>query len=111
MPAQNSIPFLPRLPEIQPHDFRDISAMLTVRILKTLKERWTNLRLVSGRSLEPLDHPSLQAMSLRDLADLPLEPPPAAGHDAGVLVCNPGRAAADRTAPRRPIQETAIAAR
>ncbi|MGO4334858.1 hypothetical protein AB4037_08080 [Labrys sp. KB_33_2] len=85
--------------------------MLTVRILKTLKECWTKLWLVSGRSLEPLDHPSLQAMSLRELADLPLEPPPAPGHNAGALAPNPGRAAACRAPSHQPMRGAAIAAR
>lgn len=85
--------------------------MLTARILKTLKERWTGLRLVPGRGPEPLDHPSLQAMSLRELADLPLEPPPRPGPDAGALAPNPGKAAACRTPSHQPLRGTAIAAR
>ena len=85
--------------------------MLTVRILKTLKEHWTSLRLTPPRGLEPLDHPSLQAMSLRELADLPLEPPPPPGHDTGVLACNPGKAAARRAQAHQSLRGTAIAAR
>ncbi|OCC02243.1 hypothetical protein BA190_24640 [Labrys sp. WJW] len=85
--------------------------MLTIRILKTLKQRWTGLRLMPAGGLEPLDHPSLQAMSLRELADLPLEPPPAPGHDAGVLACNPGKATACRTPAHQALRGTAIAAR
>ncbi|PRH86096.1 hypothetical protein C5L14_17745 [Labrys okinawensis] len=85
--------------------------MLIVRILKTLQECWTRLSAVPARGLEPLDHPSLQAMSLRELADLPLEPPPPPGHNTGVLACNPGEAAARRTPTRQALRGTAIAAR
>ncbi|MBP0581616.1 hypothetical protein J8I29_19975 [Labrys sp. LIt4] len=85
--------------------------MLTARILKTLKERWTSLQLTPPRGVEPLDHPSLQAMSLRALADLPLEPPQAPGPDGGALVCNPGRAATGRIPARQALRGTVIGAR
>lgn len=85
--------------------------MLTVRILKTLKEHWTRLQLAPIRSREPLDHPSLQTMSLRELADLPLEPPPGLGHDAGVPAPRPCKAALGQIPPRQPMRGTAIVAR
>ena len=111
MPAQNSISFPPPLSEIRQQEFKDIVNMLTARILKTLKQHWTHKPLTPARSLEPLDHPSLQAMSLRELADLPLEPPPAPSHVAGVAASNPGKAAACRTPSHQPMRGTAIAAR
>ncbi|WP_448954343.1 hypothetical protein [Labrys neptuniae] len=51
--------------------------MLASTTLKTLWQRWLDRRLAALSMPEPLDHPCLQAMSLRELADLPLEPPPA----------------------------------
>jgi len=51
--------------------------MLLSRMLRRLRDA----RKEGARPLpvppEPLDHPSLRAMGLRELADLPIEPPAA----------------------------------
>jgi hypothetical protein len=45
----------------------------------TFFQRWLQRRISDSEaaSMDPFDHPSLQSMDLRELADLPLDPPPA----------------------------------
>lgn len=54
--------------------------MLLSRMLRRLRDAWKERACSSCISPEPLDHPSLSAMSLRELADLPIEPPAAVAH-------------------------------
>ena len=69
------------------------------RLFTTVRNRWTNWA-DSGpvAAMEPMDHPSLRSMSLRELADLPLEPP----HASDFLRSYPaGAAGVHRPAPRQ----------
>ena len=77
------------------------------RLFATFRNRWTN-RVDAGpvAAMEPMDHPSLRSMSLRELADLPLEPPhvsdflrPYSAGAAGVHRPAPRQKASDQRGP------------
>ena len=68
-------------------------------LFTTFRNRWIN-RVDSGpvAAMEPMDHPSLRSMSLRELADLPLDPPNASDF---LRSYSAGAAGVHRPAPRQ----------
>jgi hypothetical protein len=47
--------------------------MLTSKVFRNVRARWNGWTAAKMTAMEPLDHPSLQGMDWRELADLPLE--------------------------------------
>ena len=69
------------------------------RFFNTFRNRWTSgVDALPVTAIEPMDHPSLRSMSLRELADLPLEPPHASDF---LRSYSAGAAGVHRPAPRQ----------
>jgi hypothetical protein len=84
------------------------AAMSLFQIIGTFRNRWINgVDAGSVAAMEPLDHPSLRSMSLRELADLPLEPRHAMTSTSDSLRSYAaGAAEVRRSAPRqKPLEE------
>ena len=73
--------------------------MLPSPMFNAVREWWNDRTdEACAASPDPIDHPSLRAMSLRELADVPLEPPPSPAAALGAAP-RPRRAVASFRSP------------
>jgi hypothetical protein len=77
--AQVSIPKTPVFLIDYNHDGQQeasLSLHFLSRAARTLARRLADAAQAPARATDPIDHPAIAAMDLRELADLPLSPPP-----------------------------------